>query len=292
MAFLLVIAGLLMLALGLIVLQYAWRQMRSERVMRRLQRPDDQPWQPGRYWLLMDRLMVRAGLDVPLERLKLVLMSWWSVWLLGTLLGGWVVSMVLALAPLLLGRLYLSWRARRRMARIMRQLPQMLEHMVRSLQTGRTLGDAMLRAIEQAPEPLRGALARTQRNVQLGVPLSEALEEVAELYEQQELRILAIGVEVNQLYGGSAIELLLGLIKVINEREMAQRQLRAMTGETRLTALVLAVLPVGLAGYMLAINPQYLLSMWSDDSGRQMLIAAFAFQLLGCVVIWRMLRSI
>ncbi len=56
--------------------------------------------------------------------------------------------------------------------------------------------------------------------------------------------------------------------------------------------LVLALLPVGMAGYFLTVNPSYLLHMWNDDSGKIMLSMAFVLQATGCVVLWRMLRSI
>jgi tight adherence protein B len=45
-------------------------------------------------------------------------------------------------------------------------------------------------------------------------------------------------------------------------------------------------------GYFLAVNPAYLLHMWNDESGQQMLMFAFAMQTLGCLALWRMLRSI
>ncbi len=59
-----------------------------------------------------------------------------------------------------------------------------------------------------------------------------------------------------------------------------------------MTAVVLALLPVGMAGYFLLTNPNYLMHMWHDDSGQTMLMLAFAMQALGCVALWRMLRSI
>lgn len=282
---------LMLMGLALLMLQRGWQQVRTEQVLGRLGRERPQPT-TNRPWGALERLFLQAGLSMPRERMGLVFVSWLCAPALGQLLGGWSLALLMLLAPPLLARLYLAWRYRRRVRRMVQQLPQMLDQVVRSLQTGRTLGDAMLRAIETSPDPLHGALARVQRNVQLGVALPDALDDVAELYEQEELRILAIGVRVNHLYGGSASELLGNLIKVIHERELIARQLRAMTGETRLTAVVLAVLPVAMAGYILAVNPQYLLSMWLDESGRRMLIVAFAMQLLGCLMMWRMLRSV
>ncbi|EGH47866.1 type II secretion system protein [Pseudomonas syringae pv. pisi str. 1704B] len=51
-------------------------------------------------------------------------------------------------------------------------------------------------------------------------------------------------------------------------------------------------MPISMAGYFLAVNPSYLLHMWDDESGKIMLSVAFALQVTGCVVLWRMLRSI
>ena len=135
-------------------------------------------------------------------------------------------------------------------------------------------------------------MSRIQRNVQLGVSLPDATRDFAELYERDEFRLFALGLKVNHRYGGNASELLENLIRLIREREQGVRQLKAMTGETRMTAVVLALLPVGMAGYFLLTNPNYLMHMWHDDSGQTMLMLAFAMQALGCVALWRMLRSI
>jgi tight adherence protein B len=82
------------------------------------------------------------------------------------------------------------------------------------------------------------------------------------------------------------------LIKLIREREQGARQLKAMTGETRVTACILGALPLTMVGYFLLGNPSYLLGMWRDSQGQMLLLLAFALQLLGCLVLWRMMRSL
>jgi tight adherence protein B len=86
--------------------------------------------------------------------------------------------------------------------------------------------------------------------------------------------------------------LLENLIKMIRERDQGARQLKAMTGETRMTAYVLAGLPIAMVGYFLMVNPGYLMSMWNDGTGRYLLLAAAALDITGTFVMWRMLRSI
>ena len=130
------------------------------------------------------------------------------------------------------------------------------------------------------------------RNVQLGVSLPEAVQDFAELYERDEFRMFALGLKVNHRYGGNASELLENLIVLIRERESGARKLKAMTGETRVTALVLALLPLLVGGYFMVTNPTFLVNMWHDVSGQHLLIAAFAVQAIGCFALWRMVRSV
>ena len=157
---------------------------------------------------------------------------------------------------------------------------------------GFTLNDAVLGGIANSRDPLRSTMARVQRNVQLGVALDDAVSELAELHGQDELRLFALGLRINQRYGGNASELMENLIKLIREREQGIRQLKAMTGETRITAIVLGSLPLAMVGYFLIVNPHYLMAMWRDGSGQLMLLLAFALQVLGCLVLWRMMRSL
>lgn len=201
-------------------------------------------------------------------------------------------ALLTVLLVLLLFSGFLNVLYRRRLQRMIQQMPRFLDQVVRSLHAGRTLGDALEQAVTGAEVPLREIFARVNNHVQLGISLPVALQEIADLYEVEELHILALGVSVNYRYGGNTTDLLDNIIKVIHEREKIGRQLRAMTGETRLSAVVLAVMPISLAGYILATNPGYLASMWLDSGGRWLLLSSLGMQLLGCYVLWRMLKSV
>ncbi len=264
----------------------------NERIMARLAlgQPDYVTATPG--LAKIERAFLRAGLGRPTERLPLAMALWLMSMLLGYLVYNWFGLALGILLPLILLRLYVSVRYQRRVRRMIEQLPQLLDHTVRSLKSGRTLGDAVLHSIDAAAFPLSEAMSRIKRNVQLGVTLPDAVQDFAGLYERDEFQLFALGLRVNHRYGGNASELLENLIRLIREREQGARQLRAMTGETRMTAVVLALLPVSMVGYFLAVNPAYLLHMWTDDAGQKMLIFAFAMQTLGCLALWRMLRSI
>ncbi|TFF02271.1 type II secretion system protein F [Pseudomonas sp. BCA14] len=283
---------LILAGLSIRSFQHGLRRAQTERVLDRLAEGQPKPAEVASQWSGMERMFVRAGLGKPSDSLGL----WLAMWVLGVLLGlmvaGWPGLLAMLVVPPLLLRLYVAWRYQRRIKRMIEQLPALLDHTVRSLKAGRTLADAVLGGIEITEAPLKQAMGRIQRNVQLGVSLPESIHDFAEFYERDEFRLFALGLKVNHRYGGNASELLENLIKMIREREQAARQLRALTGETRVTAYVLTALPISMVGYFLAVNPAYLMTMWNDSTGRLLLFVALAMQLMGCFTLWRMLRSV
>lgn len=284
--------GLALLALSTRLFYQGLRQTGTDRVMSRLAEGQPEPVVEKTSWTGLERTFLRAGLGRPTERLGLWLMLWALSILLGYVVASWIGVLALLLLPPLALRLYISWRYQRRLRRMIEQLPPLLDHTVRSLKSGRTLTDAVMGGIDASADPLKTAMGRIQRNVQLGVNLPDAVHDFAELYEQDELRMFALGLKVNHRYGGNASELLENLIKLIREREQGARQLRAMTGETRMTAWVLGLLPIAMTAWFMSTNPAYLLGMWHDSSGQHMLIATALLQICGCLALWRMLRSI
>ena len=79
---------------------------------------------------------------------------------------------------------------------------------------------------------------------------------------------------------------------MIQQREQLQRQLRAFTGETRASAVILSALPLLIGAFMLISNPDYIYQMIDDPTGKLVLMGAGGMQLAGMAVLWKMLRSV
>ena len=291
-ALILLLLAVLMFGLGLFIVFHVMRDPATSRVLDRLAQgqPQSGAKAVGVAWL--DRAFLQAGLGRPSERLGLWIGLWTGVIAVAGLLGGWSFFIASVLLPPLLLRVFISWRYQRRVRRMVEQLPQLLDHCVRSLKAGRTLADAVLLAIEASSDPLKTGISRVSRNVQLGVSLPDAVQDFAQLYEREEFRLFALGLRVNHRYGGNASELLENLIMLIRERDQGARQLKAMTGETRITAIVLGVLPILLLAYFSLTNPGYLPKLWNDPAGQHLLLAALAMQVMGSLALWRMVRSV
>lgn len=186
----------------------------------------------------------------------------------------------------------LRWLFARRQVMIVAQLPRLLEQVVRMMRTGKTIGDSFFIATDDADQPLRAVMEKLKRNITLGMTIPEAFEDLADTYDLKELQVLSMGISVNARFGGSLIDLLSNVILLIQQREKAQRQLKALTGETRASAVVLSALPLLVGAFMMVSNPDYLSSMLDDESGLQVLIMAGVAQLGGMFVLWRMMKSI
>lgn len=252
-----------------------------------------EPRQTRRYTLVdwWSRRLQRAGLEVSYKTTWLIVGLFAVACIAG--FAGWGMNGLLLPAGMSLGvQIHLDHRSRLRREAMLAQLPGFVDHVIRGLSTGRTMENTVLLATQQCRPPLRDILERVRVNVELGARLSEELQQVANVHRVREIQLLALAVHVNQRFGGSARELLQSIVTMIQQREQAQRELRAMTGETRVSAWVLGLLPVSVAAYMMAMNPGYLEVMWLDASGREVLLAALGMQCIGALLLWRMVRSI
>ena len=285
-----VIFSVLLLVASVVFLQRSRRAGASEKVLGRLS--SDFISTDKINFGAVQRELVRTGIHLDFWRVMLLVGIWLVLLFIVLWSAGVLAFIVTAIASIVLLRFYLLVRLRRRLQRMIVQLPQLLDHIIRSLKSGRTLGDGFLLAIDNCQQPLHGALLRTRNSIQRGMPLADAVDDFAALYEQEEFHILALSMSVNQRYGGNASEVLENLIRLIRDRDQASRQLRAMTGETRMSALVLGGLPIAMAGYLFLSSPDLLLGMWEQTSGQLVLLFAFALQLIGSFLLWRMMRSI
>ncbi|WP_447529971.1 type II secretion system F family protein [Vreelandella sp. TE19] len=287
---LLMVGSLLLLGAGLLLVSLSRRQAVGERVGQRLQSERTPMTRRERRPRGVARWLSQAGLELPPW---VVAVATSLVLLLALMLTqiSWVLPPIALVLIALVVYLVGQWRAQRRLERMIAQLPTLLDHMIRSIKSGRTLNDAMLLAMKRCPYPLNQAIQTVRRDIELGMPMAEAVNEFAEDYPREEFYMLALGVQVNQRYGGNSTDMLNNLIMIIRDREQASRQLSAMTGETRISAVVLAGLPLAIGSYILMTNPTFILDMWATTAGKAMLLLSLTLQVTGCTLLWRMLKS-
>ncbi|PPC76600.1 pilus assembly protein TadB [Pokkaliibacter plantistimulans] len=236
--------------------------------------------------------LLRVGLpgSVPLF-VMLILASLISV---GLVLRsqGWPAACGLLLA-IIIGVLILAQVRRERQRRqLLQQLPGFIGQVSRRVVVGMSVAKGVERAVAETRMPLQEVLQRAMLRSQLGDELPDSLDHEGRITGVKELYLLASILRIHYQYGGSVTSALEHLVKLLHQRERAHRELWALTGETRVTAIVLGIVPVLMGLYMLVANQRYLLAMWDDPGGRIALLGGLALQGLGSFILWRMLRSI
>lgn len=252
---------------------------------------------PGRQETFWHRLRVRASIYAGFE-----LEDWHFVGIpmlfvffgfIGWLWLRWTGAILFfGSSALIIGFLVPYIRLRRRQAQIVAQVPMFIDQVLRSLGTGRSVEGAIRLATEESKVPLRNILDRVVRATELGADMPETLAAAAKLHGLRELSLIALAMRISNSYGSSPKEMLQSVVQMIRQRELAQRELAAMTGETRISAWVLSLTPISLAGYMILVNPGYLDLMLQSPNGKTMMMTALGFQITGVLILWRMLRSV
>jgi len=204
---------------------------------------------------------------------------------------GWLAGVLIVGSILLFGWFLLNRRATARRAQIVSQLPSFLESVVRVLAAGNTLEESFASAARESPDPLRPLFMSIGRQVRLGAPIESVLMEAAEIHQLLDLRVLSLAAAVNRKFGGSLRNILRSLIYAIRTRDTAARELRALTAETRFSAVVLSIIPVAIMLFIIVQNPGYYADMWAQKGGRVLLGGSVLLQLAGIFTIFRMMRS-
>ncbi|MDX6230969.1 MAG: tight adherence protein [Frankiales bacterium] len=209
----------------------------------------------------------------------------WVLLSAGTGLAGALVLALLTqslLAALLLGlplgvllpQLIAGIKARRRMNAFMAALPDALQLAAGSLSTGYSLPQALDSIVRQGTEPIAGEIGRALTQARLGVPVEDALDEVATRMGSEDFRWVVMAIRVQREVGGNLSEVLSTVAHTLRERERLRRHVRALSAEGRLSAYILVALPVGIFSFLFLFRRPYIRPLYTESAGIVMLGAA------------------
>jgi len=186
----------------------------------------------------------------------------------------------------------LWFKADRRYRRMVALLPGFLDSIVRLITIGNSLGSAFQASVPDVEQPLHDVLASASSLNRSGKDLDVALRQVSRQYGLHELYLVAAVVGVASRFGGRSDQVLERMAAFMRDLQQAQHELVALSAEIRLSAWVLALLPLGLAGFIVVFNNALFMNMWHDPVGWKMLVGAVVLQATGCYWLYRMARSV
>ncbi|MEO9650627.1 MAG: type II secretion system F family protein [Roseobacter sp.] len=139
---------------------------------------------------------------------------------------------------------WVSSKANKRTAMIEEQLPDAVELMVRSLRVGHPFSSAVQIVSKEVQDPLASEMGIIADESAYGRDVGDALKEMAERLDMQDLRFLAVAVNIQQTSGGNLAEILAGLAKVIRARFRLFRRVKAITAEAKWSGKFLSAFPI------------------------------------------------
>jgi len=185
---------------------------------------------------------------------------------------------------------YVKYLARKRMRKFLEQLPDGLDIMAQGLKAGLGLSQAQAYVAREMPDPIGTEFAVFMEELNLGLPIGEALKNFLERLPLPEMRLFSTALSVQREVGGSLAELLNNLADVIRERFRVEREINSLTAQNRMAAWVVCSLPPVLFAGMYTIDPKMMSETAASDIGWFMFMTAMILEITGILAFRRLLR--
>jgi len=179
----------------------------------------------------------------------------------------------------------LSVKRARRLSKFAELFPDALDLLARAVRAGHAFTTALELIAKELPEPVAGEFKTIYDQQNLGLPMREALQNLAERVPLSDVRIFVTALHIQQDSGGNLAEILDNLAYVIRERFKLFRQVKVFTAEGRLSLYILTAAPPITALLMFLGDRDYLKPLVTEPLGRKMLVGAVVMQIIGYVVI-------
>ena len=254
-------------------------------------------------WL--DAFLHRRRLAHAIDRALLQSGLRWSVaQFLAASLGGLVITSVLlimrpvpplakamiALAFMLMPYILVLRARAARLIKIEEQLPEAADFLARAMRAGHSFTNVLQMVGTELPEPLSGEFRAAHEEINYGVPMNEALYNMADRIPLTDLRYLVIAVVIQRESGGNLAEILGNISHIIRERLKLIGKVRVLSAEGRMSAWILGLMPFCVMAFMAIVNPRYVSVLWTDPTGIKMLWYGAGMILIGVLWIRRVIH--
>jgi tight adherence protein B len=206
--------------------------------------------------------------------------------LLNQILIGLVMGVLGAFIPIF----FLRRAARRRIAKIEKQLVELLMMMSNSLKAGFGLMQAVDQASKQMESPIADELRQLTQDTQIGSSVEEAVTNFGHRIGTYDLEIVVTAILVQRNVGGNLSEIFDNVAHTIRERERIRGEIATLTAQQKLTGYIIGGLPIGLAGLFWVINQDYMSLLISEPLGRAMIGVGVFLELVGMFVIRKIIN--
>jgi tight adherence protein B len=201
----------------------------------------------------------------------------------------WIVGAVSAVVAYNGPMFWLNRKRKARVAKLNSQLPEALTIISNALKAGFGLLQAMDNAAEQLSHPISTELGRTIHEMNIGSSAEEALVALSERSGSYDLDIVVTAILVQRTVGGNLGEILDNVADTMRERIRIRGEIKTLTAQQKLTGLVIGFIPIGVGVLFQIMSPGYIEPLFTTFVGRLMIGVAVVLEVIGVMVIQRIL---
>jgi len=182
-----------------------------------------------------------------------------------------IVTAVASLLAFFAPRAYVGLRRGRRLKAFNSQLGDTINLMVNSIRAGYSILQAMRAVSDEMAPPISEEFGRVVQEVQLGIPLDDALAHMLRRVPSEDLDMMITAINIQREVGGNLAEVLESISFTIRERIRIKGEIKALTAQSRISGYMVALVPVVLAGVIYLINPEFMGLLFEHTCGHIML---------------------
>lgn len=197
------------------------------------------------------------------------------------LTGSLLIGLICAILAVLLPPAILNFRIGRRRKAFVAQLPDTLTMLSSTLRAGYSISQGFEAISREVSEPMARELQRVVTESRLGRPLEESLEAAAERMDSEDFGWAVLAIRIQREVGGNLAELLLTVADTMTQRERLRRDVSTLTAEGRMSAIVIGLLPPGLAAVLFVVNREYVSVLFEPGIGYTLVGAALLMMAIG-----------
>jgi tight adherence protein B len=240
----------------------------------------------------LDRMIEQAGMEVGVGR---VLVTCVGLGAAGVLLGllarlAALPTLMIATGLAVLPLLWVVLKRDRRMRALEAQLPDAIDLISRALRAGHAFPAAIQMVGDESPEPLASEFRITHEEINFGLAVDEAFRNLATRVPSDDMRYFVIAVLLQRETGGNLSEVLGNISALVRDRFKLLGKVRVLAAEGKLSAWILALLPIFLAMIINVMNPDFMSLLWKDPAGLNLVYACIVLFFVGVFWMWRLIK--
>ncbi len=201
--------------------------------------------------------------------------------------GSLPIALVAGVVGYFVPKLFVRWRQARRIRQFDDQLVDALVLIANALKSGYSFLQGMEAIATEMAEPVGVEFGQALREIRVGGSVEDALVGINDRVRSADFELVVTAMVIQRQVGGNLSEVLGSIAYTVRERHRILREIRVLTAQERLSGYVISALPLFLILVLSMVSPHYIQGMWSAMSGRLILATGFVMQVLGLLVIRR-----